>query len=57
MPITVVDADNDVHEFADANTWHVDELKQLHLRSASNKQVASFAAGAWLSVGRAEVVA
>lgn len=54
MPITVVDRDDDSQTFADASTWHVDPDGHLHLRSRSNKQVASFAAGAWQSVGNAE---
>lgn len=57
MPITVVDKDDDAQTFTDANTWHVDEFQNLHLRSAGNKQVASFAAGCWQSVGHAEVQA
>lgn len=56
MPITVIDADGDAQTFPDANTWHIDDAKHLHLRSRSNGQVASFAAGAWLSVGHAEAV-
>ena len=55
MPIRVIDADGDPQEFAEANTWHIDPDKHLHLRSASNRPVASFAAGAWVSVGHSEV--
>ena len=54
MAITVVDADGDVQTFTDANTWHVDEKQNLHLRSQQNRAVASFAVGFWQSVGRAE---
>lgn len=54
MAITVVDADGDVQTFTDANTWHIDDSQNLHLRSAQNRAVASFAAGRWQSVGRAE---
>lgn len=57
MPITVVDADGVAQEFAEGNSWHIDSDKHLHLRSASNKQIASFAAGCWQSVGHAEVQA
>ena len=55
MPVTVIDCDGDPHGFAEANTWHIDADRHLHLRSSSNKPVASFASGAWLSVGHAEV--
>lgn len=55
MPITVIDSDGDPQTFADGNTWHIDERMMLHLRAASNKQVATFAPGAWVSVGHAEV--
>lgn len=54
MPITVVDIDGDRETFLDGNTWHIDENRHLHLRSAQNKPVASFAAGRWASVGTAE---
>lgn len=57
MPITVIDRDGERQEFADANTWHIDNDKHLHLRSASNKQVATFATGYWQSVGHTEAQA
>lgn len=54
MPITVIDKDGERQEFTDANTWHVDPDRHLHLRSAANKQVATFANGCWQSVGQSE---
>jgi hypothetical protein len=58
MPITVEVPDNDSITFADAATWHVDADRNLHLRSGGdNKQVATFAPGAWLSAHHAEAQA
>ena len=57
MPITVIDGDGDPQVFADANSWHVDADRHLHLKSASNKQIATFAGGSWQSVGHAEAIA
>lgn len=54
MPITVVDRDGEAQVFADANTWHIDADRNLHLRSSSNKAVASFAVDCWQSVGQSE---
>lgn len=54
MAIIVVDSDGVAQQFADANTWHIDQDKHLHLRSSGNKAVASFANGCWQSVGQAE---
>lgn len=56
MSLTVIDVDGDPQVFDDANSWHIDADRHLHLRSTGNKQVASFAAGAWQSVGQSEVV-
>lgn len=51
--ISVIDADGDIQEFADATTWHIDERGQLHLKSA-DKQVASFAKDCWQGAGTSE---
>lgn len=54
MPITVIDSDGDPVIFDDANSWHVDTDRHLHLRSSGNKQIATFAGGSWQSVGHSE---
>lgn len=51
--ISVIDADGDIQEFADATTWHIDDRGQLHLK-AGDKQVASFAKDKWQGAGTSE---
>ncbi|HET8614291.1 MAG TPA: hypothetical protein VFL94_02115 [Actinomycetales bacterium] len=51
MSLNVIDRDNERQCFADANTWHIDERGNLHLSGGRGSPVASYAAGAWLSVG------
>lgn len=51
--ISVIDADGDVQEFAEATTWHVDDRGGLHLK-ADSKPVASFAKDGWQGVATSE---
>lgn len=40
---------NDQRHSIDADTWHVDDFQNLHLKKNA-KPVASFAAGKWIGV-------
>lgn len=51
--ISVIDADGDIQEFADATTWHIDDRGQLHLNS-DNGPVASFAKDRWQGAGTSD---
>lgn len=54
MPgISVIDADGDIQEFADATTWHIDDRGQLHL-NADDRPVASFAKDKWQGAGTSD---
>lgn len=52
--ITVIDADGDPQDFAEATTWHIDDRGQLHLNDEGGKQVASFAKDKWQGAGTSE---
>lgn len=54
MPgISVIDADGDIQEFADATTWHIDDRGQLHLNNDTGP-VASFAKDRWQGAGASD---
>lgn len=55
MPgLKVIDSDGESQEFVEANTWHIDDRGNLHLRSTANAPVASFARDKWQAVASIE---